>query len=427
MQVEPGHIHHVSGDAGNLMFGGGSIEKIPHEGLKDFGPFAPPPNKHIRIFFIVQKDDTRRVAKKLAGYLKSGHSFFPGLPRYANVPMRFSDEHVVFANEDNPLPEIRAQLAKMPFGDGVQHHAIYVSPISKDTGDPDKFRVYYRVKEELLKYGVSCQVVFRDNVSEPNFKYYLPNLSVAILAKLGGVPWQLASPPRRELIVGVGAFRSRKLKSPYVGSAFCFSDTGKFRGFQCFSSRETGMLAGSIRKAVHRYVRDYGKPERLIVHYYKRMSYRERKPIVGMLHNLGLDDLPVVVVTINKTDSRDVVVFDELYGGRIPLSGTFIQLDDDKLLLCNNTRYEDGKKAVRRFPFPVKLNIATDIPGFMEDEACLKEIVDQVYQFSRIYWKSIAQQNLPVTIRYPELVAEMFPYFEGNVIPKYGRENLWFL
>ena len=56
-----------------------------------------------------------------------------------------------------------------------------------------------------------------------------------------------------------------------------------------------------------------------------------------------------------------------------------------------------------------------------------KELIDQVYQFSRMYWKSVRQQNLPVTIKYPEMVAEMLPYFEGNEIPDYGKDNLWFL
>ena len=45
----------------------------------------------------------------------------------------------------------------------------------------------------------------------------------------------------------------------------------------------------------------------------------------------------------------------------------------------------------------------------------------------QLYWKSVRQQNLPVTIKYPEMVAEMLPYFEGNEIPDYGKDNLWFL
>ena len=42
--------------------------------------------------------------------------------------------------------------------------------------------------------------------------------------------------------------------------------------------------------------------------------------------------------------------------------------------------------------------------------------------------KSIKQQNLPVTIKYPEMVARIAPHFTGGVIPTaIGRNNLWFL
>ena len=29
-------------------------------------------------------------------------------------------------------------------------------------------------------------------------------------------------------------------------------------------------------------------------------------------------------------------------------------------------------------------------------------------------WKSLRQQNLPVTIKYPEMVAQIAPHFEGG-------------
>lgn len=40
---------------------------------------------------------------------------------------------------------------------------------------------------------------------------------------------------------------------------------------------------------------------------------------------------------------------------------------------------------------------------------------------------SARQQNLPVTIKYPEMVAQIAPHFTGNDIPPYGKDNLWFL
>ena len=96
-------------------------------------------------------------------------------------------------------------------------------------------------------------------------------------------------------------------------------------------------------------------------------------------------------------------------------------------MLCNNTRYEDGNfKSMDGFPFPIKLTIACPNRKDELPTTVVKELIDQVYQFSRIYWKSVKQQGLPVTIKYPEMIAEIMPHFND---PKVYIDNkcLWFL
>jgi hypothetical protein len=44
-----------------------------------------------------------------------------------------------------------------------------------------------------------------------------------------------------------------------------------------------------------------------------------------------------------------------------------------------------------------------------------------------MYWKSVRQQNLPVTIKYPEMIAKIAPQFDSDDIPEFGKDNLWFL
>lgn len=59
------------------------------------------------------------------------------------------------------------------------------------------------------------------------------------------------------------------------------------------------------------------------------------------------------------------------------------------------------------------------------DEA--RALQNQVYKFSRMYWKSVKQQNLPITIKYPEMVAEIVPHFRKEELPAFSKTNLWFL
>ena len=153
--------------------------------------------------------------------------------------------------------------------------AIYISPIAKTEENTELLNVYYKVKEILIKHDISSQVIFNQNLAREDFNLYLPNIEIALLAKLGGVPWRLNCSTVNELIVGVGAFYSHSNKTKYVGSAFCFNNEGIFEGFDCFGADETLMLAGSIRNAVTTYVEQKKDAKRLIIHFYKKMSEQE--------------------------------------------------------------------------------------------------------------------------------------------------------
>jgi hypothetical protein len=326
------------------------------------------------------------------------------------------------------LPEISEQINNMDFDTDVQHLAIYISPISKSVSDKSQRLVYFKLKELLLKKSISSQVIDPDKViANKQYHFSLPNIAIAILAKLNGTPWRLDTKLKNELIVGVGAFKHTEVGVQYIGSAFSFTNTGKFNRFECFQKDQTKELAGSILRAVKDYVNVNSGIRRLIIHFYKEMSSEEVEPIERGLKHLDLN-IPVFIVTINKTESTDIVAFDLDWKDLMPVSGTFIKLGYNKFLLFNNTRYSESEfNNHDGFSFPVKLKITCSDRELVEDYKTVKELIDQVYQFSRMYWKSVRQQNLPVTIKYPEMVAEMLPYFEGNEIPDYGKDNLWFL
>jgi hypothetical protein len=55
------------------------------------------------------------------------------------------------------------------------------------------------------------------------------------------------------------------------------------------------------------------------------------------------------------------------------------------------------------------------------------QLLLQVCRFSQLYWKSVSRQWLPVTLRYPEMLAQIAPHFRYGDIPEEGRESLWFL
>jgi hypothetical protein len=114
------------------------------------------------------------------------------------------------------------------------------------------------------------------------------------------------------------------------------------------------------------------------------------------------------------------------------MSGTYINIGpkgEYKYLLFNNLRYNNTVKypSHSSYSFPIKLKISSPTPEALNDSKMIRKLIEQVYQFSRLYWKSLRQQNVPITIKYPEMVAEIAPRFESKEIPPFGQETLWFL
>ena len=425
-------ISGVKEKSNQLLFNNETLDVIPFSGMQN-GPFKASAYSKIQFFYIYHKADSWS-AQIMHHFFTKGLNSFKGLYNFAKVPYYTQQNFsIVFSDKDNPLPEIEAELIQRNLEPEVHYFAIYLSPHSKHVRNKESRTIYYRVKELLLKRDITSQAIDAEKIKtavreKERYDYSLNNIAIAILAKLDGIPWQLNTKLKNELIVGVGAFRNADTDVQYLGSAFSFANNGKFKRFECFQKDQTDELAGSIIDQIKEYVSVNSNIDRLIIHFYKNMSQKELAPIEEGLHNLGLD-IPVFIVSINKTESHDIVAFDNNWNQLMPLSGTFINIGFNRFLLFNNTRYSSNGSFNRfdGFPFPIKLNIQCSDPEKAKDYKVIRELIDQVYQFSRMYWKSVRQQNLPVTIKYPEMVAEIFPHFSGNEIPEFGKDNLWFL
>ena len=410
------------------------------------GPRVKCPYADVRLIFVFPKNssnEARQLARDMINGNYQGQS--KSLTHFTGSLIRFAegDFHIAYENETNPVPEIEAALKKECYRNKpsqIKYVAIYLSPIHKYASAHDAKECYYKVKERFLKLGIPTQCIDRDKMNEAiakdtksgkySFAYTLQNMGIAICAKLEGSPWLLDEVQKKELIIGIGAFRSENRQ--YIGAAFSFDNTGVFNDYSYFEKSELDELVGSIRLAIMNYASVNSQPERIIIHYYKKISRRnEFKRIEDMLKSLKLD-VPVYIVTINKTESDDIVVFDAANEGQLmPYSGTWVNLghskDGHRFLLCNNTRYEGEKfNAMDGFPFPVKLTIVCPNRNDAIDTPVVMQLIDQVYQFSRIYWKSTRQQGLPVTIKYPEMIAEIMPHFDDKTIYTQSK-SLWFL
>jgi hypothetical protein len=434
----------LTSEGTNLLKFGKGTHTDPYEGLKNYKPCTPAPPGHYRFFFICHESDTE-TANRFHEYSTRERGFIK-FAEFLSLPITYDKElHITFKNLENPLPEIEEKLSGYSLIPETNYLAIYISPYSKYEPDPVKRNYYYRIKQLLLKYKISSQVIYNKNINKDNFKFHVSNIAVAVLAKLGGIPWRLDREINNELIVGIGAFRTKKYNTRYIGSTFCFANDGRFKNFNVLPANNHKLLAGAIREAVESYKNQHQETERLIIHFYKRMSQKEISPIIRQLKSID-KNIPIIIVTVNKSESSDLVLFDMDYVRKMPYSGTYIPIGMNSYILCNNTRYKpslngDGEhsqqeierekkqldKQLKSFSLPVKLHLQSTDESIIKDPEEVKKLIDQVYQFSRMYWKSVSQQSLPVTTKYPQMVAEIFPHFESGRLYEFGKKNLWFL
>lgn len=451
LSVPEGLIGKLPDDANKLQFRNNQQAVVNSTDTINFsrtGPYqiAKPSDMALKVIFVYQKESGKDARDFVCNAFQNGAIDAvsnAGYPYKKIKSMLLAirqpftvDEDIVFSNLDNALAEIGEQLNQRLFDNKTTKYlAIYISPISKaDTEDIHYQTVYAGIKELLIEKGVTIQGFFQENISNSyELPFYFTNIYSAILAKIDGIPWQLKSANPDNLIIGVGAFYSMKKGKRYIGSAFSFNGNGVFSEFTCSHEADRERLISDIRRAIKLYMKNNeGKhPKMIVIHFYKELSKKDWKPILKMLKEFH-SSVPVVVATIYKTESKDIVAFDNEVIDRMPLSGTYIKVDKQSLLLFNNTKYDQAefdKKKRKVFHFPIKIHLDSYNDKVLKDDSVVKDVIQQVYQLSRMYWKSVDQQNIPITVKYPELIAEVVPFFKNDVIPnqQFGCHNLWFL
>lgn len=467
-KVNPLQVGRTSSSTRMLIFGkdsnGNNVRNVRQQIGVNSGPRIKCPYTDIQLIAIFHTND-KHYASHLLGYFRNGNygsennDERKNLEMYIGTNVSYADKalHIEFKDMLNPAKEIEEALNGEEYRNlnpKIKYVGIYVSPIHKYASSKGSKECYYKIKEMFLKHNIPTQCIDSNRMrsqlerdvkkNRKDFIYTLQNMGVAICAKLGGSPWLLDEIEKKELIIGIGAFRNDNQQ--YIGAAFSFDNTGVFNDYSYFQKSELDELVGAIKLAIMRYSAVNSQPDHIIIHYYKKISRkREFKKVEDMLKSLDLN-VPVYIVTINKTESEDIVLFDEEstytsynYQTRqnegvkslMPYRGKWVNLGPSKeghhYLLCNNTRYENERFSnMDGFPFPIKLTIACPNRNDQIETPVVQQLIDQVYLFSRIYWKSVKQQGLPVTIKYPEMIAEIMPHFNDKTV--YTNSNcLWFL
>ena len=442
IKVKEEAVMMVDDEAKKLIYGDGYVGTLPRNEFSLHGPFIQPqPFKYFfislnskksyaarnRLYNIFQKGIDSSIVRQ--GDTECGtNKSFKRLGEYLNQPLSWeSNLSLSYSSYETALDELKKHLMDdSRFIPGTNYIAIIISEIHQDEQAPRLHELYYRMKELLMKSKITSQVIYAPNIDKDNFNYFLPNIAAAITGKQFGMPWGLVRLSQgNDMIVGIGASKQHGRK-PYLGTAFCFDKKGQFREFDCCQAEDTEALRTNLKKALWQFCKQYGKPDRLIIHYYKKLRRDEGEQIEMMLKQNGLQ-CPVYVVNMVTAVNDDLIAFDVSKRDFMPISGTYIHIRRTQFLLYNNEHYSDNGKGDVLFPIKLTITSANTNTGGILTTEDTTDIITQVYQFCRLYWKSVKMQNVPITIAYPELVAQFVPHFTDEDLPEFGKHNLWML
>ncbi len=428
-QIDEIDIQKTKKISNSLMFNGASDFNIP-TGLKKFGPYKIPQTDNLRFIFIYRKDEGhRKAANQLYLCFKNGLAgTFPGLKDYVKIHFELAEENKIILESNDSIKELTQKLEVYHYQADIKYFAIYLTDHKKFESLDDNDDEYYKIKYVLLQKEILSQFIYYKNIETQNFKFHLPNIAVAILAKLGGIPWKLDTFSKDKMIVGFGVKRLND--NTYLGNTLCFKDDGEFYKFETYLRADIRTIGDALRDSINKVInQEHFKPLQLIIHYYKTLSDEEAEEIEDVLKSVNLN-IPFIVLTINDTKSKDYLFFDVSSKDIMPVSGTVIEIKHKtEYLLANNERHSETQQySIRKFPFPLKIKVNKP-NNTLYDVFDVKELIDQVYSFSRIYWKSINQVSLPVTIAYSKIVADLAAHFPEHTLPEkeIAHSNLWFL
>jgi len=424
--VEQTDLSKVNINENLMLFGKEKTDINAVTGMRDYGIYKPSP-KAMDVKFIFVYENSRD-ANQLYLYFKNGLKHYPGLWSYVGIPIRLSDLKIQYSGVDDLKSRMDSFLAEnLPnehYGDLL---AVIINPNSsqdKEEVEEDENPMYYEIKRKFLEKGIPTQFIQDKNIHSGSFHYFLPNISIGILAKLGGIPWRLKTKKTDELVIG---FNQKSIgENRFIGSAVFFSndgELGKTFGFPETNS-ETALIS-NLKSAIEQYIiQKESPPERLVIHYYKPQSGREQKSIEDLIQKELRLNIPFAIVEINDSKSQMDICFDKDFTMGMPESGTYVRVSKTEYLLFNNTRYQKNplRSVIEELPIKVAIHFA-DTGGFSH-----KDLISQVYEFSRLYWKGLKQRSQPATTIYAKLIAE-FAGHNNGVLPNNETVNNtpWFL
>ncbi len=296
---------------------------------------------------------------------------------------------------------------------------------------------YYFCKHQFLSKTVNSQEIqiqqiesFLVNKEKSTTDYKDHTIALNIYAKLGGTAWTIrkqSDDMTNGLVFGIGG-TTDKNKQPVIGLTSIFRSDGKYilgetksvTGIDEYKNQLTSVVKKSLSKSLQEGFIDANKRVLLYFHIYKSVGREnEIQALLLALKEEEFKQLDIVYTFVHIGYGHNYCFHlskNEEYINKHK-RGSFIKINDSLGFISLKSTS----------PSYLKIDIDS-----RSTEKNLSTIANQIFSFSEISHTSFKDQSMPVTIKYPQLMARMatkmksIPGFYLKTI-NMPDDSLWFI
>lgn len=319
---------------------------------------------------------------------------------------------------------------------------------------------YLQSKAECLMSGVPTQQVRTKTLRQDdyNLQYTLQNLSTALYAKMGGVPWTVdqGSGVAHELVIGLGTAEVQE--SRFQESKRLIGITTVFRGDGSYLLSDLSKKCSYedyprvLERTTKRVLRERRKKDgwqkgdkvRVVFHVFKRLKDVEMERITAECAAEIGGEQEIEFAFLNISSGHPYVMLDphqegdhsrssDPKGEHMPSAGTIARISGRKRLAQTL-----GPEGVPHSDIPLIAPLLVTIYNKRKAEGVkyfddLTYLTEQVYKFTGLSWKTVRPVKSPVTMEYSELIArqlgrlETIPDWSPRALDSLLPTSKWFL
>ena len=427
-------------------------------GLETYGPFSRDtfarPSPHILVMFPqAAQGAVETFVRSLRDGIPGEKAFQAGFTKtFGLVNPRFEMVAVPPGVDRSPATAYRRAI-EGALARGDLPDAALVIVTDQDGDLPDEVNPYLHSKAILLMAGVATQHARLSKISSQpgNLQYILQNISIALYAKMRGVPWTVDHDLTiaDELVIGIGTAElsdSRiQERHRYLGITTVFRGDGNYLLGQLSREATYSEYPAVLRDSTRSILEELkqrngwqpGDTVRVVIHAARPPRNMDFALLMHKAVQAVGKDQHIEFAFVTVSHDHPFALFDTTQGGRQSSKGTKGEFVPDRGLIVQTNLYSrlittTGLTLVKRagLPFPRPIQVHLHRHSSFND---LHYLSEQVLKFTGLSWRSTTPAADPVTIYYSELIARHLarlravPGWSPTLLDARLRTSKWFL